>query len=409
MNWLGFIGLMRQIYGPGLPDLDDIQRKGLLAVKIGQTFALRADFLDEAKCRHLARLYRQTAALPPEDIDRLLQRTPAGWRESFSSIERRPLASASVGQVHRAVLRDGRRVAVKLIKGDFAGTFVRDVRSLKRLVNLSIFFYPKLRKVADPAGILEHIEDYTLSELDLRNEVANGDILRGIQREHGGRFDLSALAFPEVHRQLSGEGVLVSEFIEGPTLDELLDRGTLPYEELLKLFSIHGFCIFGPGVFHGDIHPGNVILRDGKLYFVDTGALSRVGDRIRRGLFRFFEALCEYDFPSCAQRINEMAERGLEGAAYGRFREKFLALYGDFPGTTVAQVSLTKKMMDTIKLAVRSGMLFERGMYPVIKSMMYLDGMVLRCRPEAVLMRDMRGPLADFRRALSANDGGQHD
>ncbi|MCU0607914.1 MAG: AarF/ABC1/UbiB kinase family protein [Candidatus Edwardsbacteria bacterium] len=400
MNWLGFIGLMRSIYGPGLPDLGKIQRQGLLAVKIGQTFALRADFLDEAKCRHLAKLYRQTLSLPPEDIDRLLAGAPAGWRGSFAEIDRSPLASASVGQVHRATLRDGRAVVVKLVKGDFARRFTGDVRSLRRLVGLAILLYPKLRKVADPAGILDHIEEYTLTELDLRNEVAHGDVLRRVRDEYRDRYDLSALAFPAVHRELSGEKVLVTEFIAGPTLDELLDEGKLPYDVLLKLFAIHGFFIFGPGVFHGDIHPGNIILNGGKLYFVDTGALSRIGDRIRTGLFRFFEALCQYDFPACAERINAMAERGLDGAPYRRFREKFLALYRDFPDTTVAQVSLTRKMMDTIKLAVHSGMVFERGMYPVIKSMMYLDGMVLRCKPDAVLMRDMRGPLAAFRRAL---------
>jgi ubiquinone biosynthesis protein len=401
MNWLGFLGLMRQIYGPGLPDLDKIQKKGLLAVKIGQTFALRADFLDEAKCRHLAKLYRQTLSLPAQDIDRLLENTPPGWRDHFAEIDQKPLASASVGQVHRAKLRDGRPVVVKLIKGDFANKFVRDVRSLKRLVNFAIFFYPKLQKVADPAGILEHIEEYTLAELDLRNEVAHGDILKQVRQQNHGRFGLSAMAFPEVFRELSGEKFLVTEFIPGRTIDELLDRGELPYQVLLKLFSIHGFFIFGPGVFHGDIHPGNIIVNDGKLYFIDTGALSRVGEKIRLGLFRFFEALAEYDFSACAQRINEMAEKKLEGAAYQSFREKFLALYRDFPDTTVAQVSLTKKMMDTIKLAVHSGMVFERGMYPVIKSLMYLDGMVLRCKPEAVLIRDMRGPLADFKRAIS--------
>lgn len=403
MNWLGFLGLMRQIYGPGLPDLDYIQRKGLLAVKIGQTFALRADFLDEAKCRHLAKLYRQTLSLPPEDIEGLLERTPPGWRESFSAIDKTPLASASVGQVHRARLKGGREVVVKLIKGDFAERFARDALSLRRLVNLAVFFYPKLRKVADPAGILEHIEEYTLAELDLRNEVAHGDILRSLQNDWSGRFDLSTLAFPQVHRELSGEKHLVTEFIPGKTLDELLDEGNLPYDELLRLFFIHGFFIFGPGVFHGDIHPGNVILKDGKLYFVDTGALSRVGERIRTGLFRFFESLCEYDFPSCAQRINQMAERGLEGASFEGFRRRFLELYRDFPETTVARVSLTKKMMDTIKLAVHSGMVFERGMYPVIKSMMYLDGMVLRCNPGAVLVRDMRPALAEFKKAMQYN------
>lgn len=399
MNWLGFLGLMRQIYGPGLPDLDSIQRKGLLAIKIGQTFALRADFMDEAKCRHLAKLYRQTLSLPPEDINRLLAKAPLGWQENFAEIDQKPLASASVGQVHLARLKDGRRVVVKLIKGDFAEKFVRDVRSLKRLVDFSILLYPKLQKVADPAGILEHIEEYTLAELDLRNEVAHGDMLKNLQKEWGNRFDLSSLAFPEVFRDLSGDKFLVTEYIEGKTFDELLDEGRLPYQELLKLFSIHGFFIFGPGIFHGDIHPGNIILKDGKLYFVDTGALSRIGDRIRTGLFRFFEALCEYDFPACARRINEMAERGLDGASYSRFQGKFLELYRDFPETTVAQVSLTKKMMDTIKLAVYCGMVFERGMYPVIKSLMYLDGMVLRCRPEAVLARDMRPALAAFRRA----------
>ncbi|HTY07862.1 MAG TPA: AarF/ABC1/UbiB kinase family protein [Candidatus Edwardsbacteria bacterium] len=401
MRWLGFIGLLRDIYGPGLPDLDKIQRQGLLAVKIGQTFALRADFLDEAKCRHLAQLYRRTLSLPPEDVDRLLRGTPPGWRDAFTSIEREPLASASVGQVHRAVLDDGAAVVVKLIKGDFAQRFVRDVRSVRRLADLAIFFYPKLAKVADPAGILAHIEEYTLAELDLRNEVANGEILRGIRDNNQGRYDLSHLAFPKVYKELSDAKVLVSEFIDGQTFDELLERGQLPYEELLKLFSIHGFFMFGAGTFHGDIHPGNIILKGGDLYFIDTGAISRVGDRIRTGLFRFFEALAWDDYAQCAHWINRMAESGIAGKAYDSYREKFLELYRDFSGATVSQVSLTKMMMDTIKLAVNAGMVFEKGMYPVIKSLMYLDGMVLRCKPDAVLARDMRGFIGDFQKVMA--------
>jgi ubiquinone biosynthesis protein len=408
VNLLSFLDLMRMIYGRGLPDIERIQRKGLLAVKIAQHFALRIDFLDERVCRHLAQLYRHNLTLPAESIDALLARSVApGWRERVRDLDRTPLASASVGQVHRARLADGSPVVVKVIKRDFKKAFLADIASLRRLLRAAILVYPKLRKVFDPMGILDHIEDYTMNELDLRNEIEGQRILRGIRDENAGRYDLGRLHFHRLHEDLSGENVLVSEFVAGSTFDELLEKGALPYERMLQLFDLHGFYVFGAGVFHGDIHPGNVVLEpDGRICLVDTSAISSIGTRVKNGLFRFFVALSGNDFEGCARHLNEMALRPIDGAAYGRFRERFFALYRDFAGRSVSEVSLTKKMMDTIKLGVHSGMEFERGMFAIIKSLMYLDGMVLRCRPDAVLMEDIRpfigrlaslldGPLAE--------------
>lgn len=391
MNWLGFVRLMRTIYGPGLPDLDAIQQQGLLAVKIGQVFALRIDFLDQEKCRHLANLYRNTVRTPGEEVRRLLTRyCGTNFLSLFARIDDRALASASVGQVHRAVTTNGDEVVIKVIKGDFKKSFVRDVRSIKRLFQTVIFFYPKLRKVADPVGILEHIEDYTLNELNLLNELRGQDILRTIYLQHRHDYNLSRLRFARYYEELCSENVLVAEFVPGKTFDELLADGRLDYEDLLELFHVHGFYLFCVGTFHGDIHPGNVILSDGKICFVDTSAISRVGDKIRIGLFNFFKALAHWDYSQCARCLNSMSDRELEGRAYEQFREKVIRLYNDFTRSTVSQVSLTKKMMDTIKLGVHSGMEFEQGMFGIIKSLMYLDGMVLRCRPDAVLLEDMR-------------------
>jgi len=126
------------------------------------------------------------------------------------------------------------------------------------------------------------------------------------------------------------------------------------------------------------------------MYFVDTGALGLVGSKIKNGLLRFMENLSFYNYDECAKNLNEMAEVEISGKSYDAYREKFIKLYADFAGKSVSQVSLTKKMMDTIKLGVNSGMVFEKGMYPIIKSLMYLDGMVLKCNPDAVLMEDMR-------------------
>ena len=403
MNWIQFGRLIHSIYGRGgkLPDLDWIQDLGLLAVKLGQVHALRIDFLDREKCEHLARLYRRNAALASEDFLGLLCASAIpGFFEHFESIESAALASASVGQVHRARLKDGGDVVIKAIKKNVRAQFIADVASLKRLFRLATFLYPKLRQVGDPVGILGDIEEYTLSELDLRHEVAGQKTLRAIYEQHRNTFDLSRLAFARVHEPLCNENVMVSEFIPGCSFDELLETGELGYDRLLELFHIHGFYMFCVGTFHGDMHPGNVLLAGEKLCFIDTGYIGHVGPKIRRGLFEFFAALSEYDYPRCAAALNRMSERELAGPAFDTFRGRMLELYADFTGTTVAQVSLTRKMMQTIKLGVHSGMTFEKGIFAIIRSLMYLDGMVLRCKPDAVLLRDMRRFISEFEKLV---------
>ncbi|MGD0209210.1 MAG: AarF/ABC1/UbiB kinase family protein [Verrucomicrobiota bacterium] len=403
MNWIQFGRLIHAIYGRGgkLPDLDWIQGLGLLAVKLGQVHALRIDFLDREKCEHLARLYRRNAVLASEDFLGLLRTSAVpGFFEHFENIEATALASASVGQVHRARLKIGEDVVIKAIKRNVRGEFIADVASLKRLFRLATFLYPKLRRVGDPVGILGDIEEYTLSELDLRHEVAGQKTLRAIYEQHRDRFDLSRLAFARVYEPLCNENVMVSEFISGRSFDELLETGELGYDRLLELFHIHGFYMFCVGTFHGDMHPGNVLLTGDKLCFIDTGYIGHVGPKIRRGLFEFFAALSEYDYPRCAAALNRMSERELAGPAFDTFKGRLLELYADFTGTTVAQVSLTRKMMQTIKLGVHSGMTFEKGIFAIIRSLMYLDGMVLRCKPDAVLLRDMRRFIGEFEKLV---------
>jgi ubiquinone biosynthesis protein len=401
MNTLGFIDLIAEIFYKKGTNIEKIQKKGLLAVKIAQTFALRIDFLEEGKCVALSKLFNHVEKIPPEAVDKLLdQYVGKEWMKNFKTFNNQGFASASIGQVHEATTKDGERVAVKIIKGDFKKNFQKDVASALKFFRTLIRFYPKLAKVADPVGILNSIREFTLDELDLRNELQNRNLLYGIYEKYKDKVDLSKAKYIDIKPHLTSENVMVSSFIEGQTFDKLLAEKKMPYETVLDLFHIHGFFIFGVGTFHGDIHPGNILLKGDDIYFVDCGAIGRVSDKLRVGLFRFMEALSFYQFDQCAHWLNQMSDVVLEGSKYNTFEAKLIKLYDDFENANVSEVSLTQRMMETIKMGVHSGMSFEQGMFPVIKSLMYMDGMVLRSNPKAVLMKDMRKYIEEFNRFM---------
>jgi ubiquinone biosynthesis protein len=391
MNSLTFLKLIWELYfKKGLPDIEKIQKWGLLAVKIGQIHALRIDFLGPEKCHHLSRLYRQNTYIRSEDISDLIDEYLLRHPDVFASIERTPFAAASVGQVYRAQLINGDTVVLKVIKRNFKKTFSKEVQKIRRLFKMFLFLYPPLKRVGDPIGILNDIEEYTLAELDLRNEVRGQKVLREIKEKHKQNFDLSALEFVHVYEELCEENFMVTQFIDAPTFDELLETDVVEYESIVKLFYLHGFYMFVVGEFHGDLHPGNLLYKDGIFYFVDTAYVGTVSKKLSIGLMNFFEGLATDDFKLSAYWLNKMSETELSGAQFEKFEKDFLYLYKDFGGKTVSEKSLTQQMMQTIKLGVLSGMHFEKGMFAIIRSLMYLDGMVLRGKPDAVILHDMK-------------------
>lgn len=390
MNSITFLRLIWELYfKKGLPDIQKIQKWGLLAVKIGQVHALRIDFLGPEKCHHLSKLFRQNTIINSEDISDLIDEYLLRHSNRFSSIEKTPFAAASVGQVYWAKLVSGEDVVVKVIKRDFKKTFAREVKKVRKLFNLILFLYPPLKRVGDPIGILNDIEEYTLAELDLRNEVRGQKILQDIKDEYAKKFDLSNLEFVHVYEDLCEENFMVTQYIDAPTFDELLETDQIQYESIVKLFYLHGLYMFIVGTFHGDLHPGNLLYKDGIFYFVDTAYIGTVPKRLSKGLTSFFDGLAKDNFVLASQSLNQMSDIQLEGEKYKNFEKEFLDLYKDFGGKTVSEKSLTRQMMETIKMGVLHGMHFEKGIFAIIRSLMYLDGMVLRGNPDAIILHDM--------------------
>ena len=379
---------------------------GLLAVKLGQIFALRPDLIEPQRCIELQRLYSRAAMIPEEDSQQLLNRfAPEGFLDHFKSIEPKPFAAASIGQIHRAVLNDGTKVVVKIIKADFEASFKRDVRRMKRWIRLGLFFNPRLRKVGNPIGLLAHIEDYTLRELNLLNEIDGRNQLIAESEAIKAHFAMPKLAFPRMWEELSNQRILVMEEITHPTLEDHLEAGTLTWPDMLELFRIHGAFMFGLGTFHGDLHPGNAMMDDeGTFHFIDTGAICNAPEHVRNALFGFFYFLAKGELKNAFDAMLTMAAVRPTGATLQTYYDSMNELYDGFVGTSVSEVSLTEQMMKTVKAAVLAGCAFGEEAFPIIRSLMYMDGMVLKGHPDVDLISSMGPYLDEFSVLINPHD-----
>lgn len=403
MRLFTFIRFMRQIMRKSPADLDWIQNQGLLAVKLAQIFALRSDLLTDEKCQQLQSLYQHAAKIPVEDVLANIEaNAPAGFLDAFESIENEPLAAASIGQVHRGRLKTGEEVVVKVVKEKSSKKFKSDVDRMRRWLRVTMFFMPKLRRVGNPVALLNHVADYTTRELDLRNEIIGAGELAAIKNSLSSDFSMPKLRFPKYWANLSNENVLVSEFIQGKSLEQGMEEGSLSWETLLELFRIHGAYMFGIGTFHGDLHPGNCIIDDdGNFVFIDNGAICHAPRKISLALFNFFDFLSKGDRESAYDALMHMSDAELHPSRARAFHKRMSEIYADFESKPVGDQSLTQIMMKTVRAAVELAKAdFGEEGFPIIRALMYMDGLVIRTHPDVKLIESMGPYLEEFRIGL---------
>ena len=391
---------MRQILRKKPADLDWIQKQGLMAVKLAQIFALRPDLLGEEKCKQLQQLYQHAASIPPEDWAATLKSTALpNFFDNFKQIDAIPLAAASVGLVHRATLHNGDEVVIKFVKQANAVKFRKEVDRMRSWLRLFLILSPRLRKVGNPMALLNHVADYTTRELDLRNEISGANELAEIQAQIADEFPTPKLRFPIYYPELSNENVLVSEFIDGISLEEGIENKSLEWSTLLELFRIHGAYLFGIGTFHGDLHPGNCIIdKEGRFVFIDNGAICHAPSFVNRSLFNFFEHLSRQEMHSAFMSLLDMTTKKPTGKKMQKYLNRMNEIYTDFEKKPVGEQSLTRIMMQTVRAAVElANAEFGEEAFPIIRALMYLDGLVIRTHPEVLLIKSMGPYLDEFR------------
>jgi predicted unusual protein kinase regulating ubiquinone biosynthesis (AarF/ABC1/UbiB family) len=297
--------------------------KGLF-IKVGQTLSIMTNFLPPALTEGLEGLQDDVPAHSYDEIEeRFQQEFGKGPKEMFQDFEEAPIASASLGQVHRAKLADGTLVAVKVQYPEIDKVVAVDLRIMKRIFGLLHFFFPGY-------GMKEvylEIADMVAQELDYQYEGKNLEEVKENFRED------PDFLFPDVFWDHSTTKILTLRFMEGIKITEAkqLQAKGVDLRALAEML-IRGYCkqIFEDGVYHADPHPGNLMVQvrpDGsfKIILVDFGAIARINEKMKAGITLFAEGLIKKDtrILSNARRQMGFVAREDEEEAFDRLVEYF--------------------------------------------------------------------------------------
>ena len=309
--------------GPAEELATDLEQMGPTYVKLGQLLSTRVDLLPPAYTEALTRLQDEVDPFPYDEVKTIVEEElGVSISNAFTSFDEKPLAAASLGQVHRATLRSGREVVVKIQRPGIRETVRDDMEALAQLAD----FADRHTDVGRRYGFGQLLSQFRRSlagELDYQREAANLIRLRQLTAEH------PHLLVPEPVSDYTSSRVLTMDFVPGRKVTDVGPLGLLDVdgEPLVRdLFSAYLHMILVDGFFHADPHPGNVLLTpDGRLALIDLGMVATVPPRVQDSIVKLLLAISDADGEEAATVLAAMGSP-LDGYDGSRFREDVSAL-----------------------------------------------------------------------------------
>ncbi|MEK6963748.1 MAG: AarF/ABC1/UbiB kinase family protein [Nanoarchaeota archaeon] len=268
-------------------------------LKIGQLLSLRADLIPQEYCDEFAKLQDAVPPFSYEQVKKAIeQELKKPLAKTFSSFETKPLAAASIGQVHVAKLKNGRKVAVKIQRPGIQEVIEADLDILEYLAKTIQKHHPQ--DIVDLPEIVQEFRHYTENELDYEKEAKNIEAIRNNQLAD------KKTVIPCVYWEYTTSRILVMEYIEGKPLTQLLiHRAVFPRKKTASLITQAVFSqIFEHGLFHADPHPGNLFLLKGnRIAFLDFGIVGHLTREMQEQVTNLFVALIQHDVESLAETM----------------------------------------------------------------------------------------------------------
>ena len=349
---------------------DDLEAMGPTYVKLGQVLSGRPDLLPEPYLKALARLQDKVKPFSFAEVEQIVS-TELGVRisKAFSRFDAKPLAAASLGQVHSAALRDGRLVVVKIQRPNIRQQIVEDFEVLAQIAEF-LDAHTELGRRHRFVKILEELRITIQQELDYEREAQNLIALG----ENLKKFEL--IQVPQPVPDYSTRSVLTMDYVQGRKITSVGPLGRLemngaPLAE--QLFEAYLKQVLVDGLFHADPHPGNVFLTDGgHIALLDLGMVGHTTPGMQENLLKLLLAISEGNSDEAAALVIRMSET-TEEFNPSEFRRRIAQLMASRQDQGLQQINVGRSLLELSKNAADNGLFVPSELTLLGKTLLQLD------------------------------------
>jgi len=357
------------------------QDLGPTFIKLGQILSTRPDLIPEDFIQEFKTLQSNAAPLPYIDVKNQIESSLGkSVDELFESIDEKPLASASMAQVHIAHLDKDTEVVLKVLRPGIREALTSDLSILKFLARQMTTLFPDT-ELFDPVGIAEEFEKALSKELDFTVE------LRNIERFARNFEDNPDVHIPKVYREYSCDSVIVMERIMGVKITEVKeDRKALVRRLLKAVFEM----LFVHTLFHGDMHPGNIMVqKDGAIALIDFGLVGRLTPKMRDYITDLMLGIVQHDHESVSETLFEI---GIKRVAinYDRFQADVASLMDEhLLGATMADIEFGVLVQEILDGAMRHHIAVPPDYTMMFKALITAEGVGKELDPEMDIFKEI--------------------
>ena len=380
---------------------------GPVYVKLGQLLSTRPDLLPGDYVDALTDLQANVPPAPWSEVEILIrQQLTQPLEEAFAAINPQAVAAGSIAQTHRATLKNGQEVALKVQRPGIDLVIAQDIALIGSLAEL--VSRTSLGQDYDVVGIAEEFTTALQAELDFTQEAGYTDQLRR-NLSTSRWYDPTQLVVPEIYWDLTSKKLMVMEWLDGvplllaklPALRDGKDADTQRKEITTLLFRAFLQQLYIDGFFHADPHPGNLFyLSDGRLALLDCGMVGRLDPRTQQILTEMLLAIVDLDAQRCAQLTLDLAESG-QPVSLSRLANDYDRMLRKYYNISLSQINFSQVFYEVLQVARNNKIRLPSNMGLYAKTLANLEGVARSFDPEINLLDQIKPLMTDlFRRQL---------